>query len=163
MNSLSRRTGLLSRACRSGCYDARERKDLVDLLDKLFCVRVTGLRRDETRGGWAEVKRGGCSRPRVMENESLCSSWCRAEAAAAEFVKRISIYIFRSGGEFGDVSDTREVKVAGVMGRPNDGSLKAAFSRPRRARVPPCLWTTARANGAIANRVMIRRRNRPRL
>ena len=45
-------------------------KDAVDLLDKLFCVRVTGLGDAMKLAGWAEVKGRLLATPRiVMENE----------------------------------------------------------------------------------------------
>lgn len=124
-------------------------KDAVDLLDKLFCVRVTGLGDAMKLAGWAEVKGRLLATPRiVMENEESVFLVVPRETLP-EFVKRISIYIFRSKVKFEDVSDT--VKVAGVMGSNDD--LKAALA-PAGLEVPPCLWTTARANGAIAGRVI---------
>lgn len=128
-------------------------KDAVDLLDKLFCVRVTGLGDAMKLAGWAEVKGRLLATPRiVMENEESVLLVVPRETLP-EFVKRISIYIFRSKVKFEDVSDT--VKVAGVMGSNDDlkAALKAALA-PAGLDVPPCLWTTARANGAIAGRMI---------
>ena len=71
-------------------------KDAVDLLDKLFCVRVTGLGDAMKLAGWAEVKGRLLATPRiVMENEESVFLVVPRETLP-EFVKRISIYIFRS-------------------------------------------------------------------